>query len=80
MTVIHEPAELMTLPESDGGIYIIGGAEIYRAFMDHMDDLLITHVKCDYEGDTLFPEYENIFPVEQLIGEHDEFVIKRHSR
>jgi len=80
VTVIHDPAELAALPESDGGIFIIGGAEIYRAFMDRMDDLLITHVKCDYDGDTLFPEYGNIFPVEQLIAEHDQFVIKRHSR
>ena len=80
VTVIHEPAGLAVLPESDGGIYIIGGAEIYRAFMDRIDELLITHVKCDYEGDTHFPEYENIFPVERLIAEHGEFVIKRHSR
>lgn len=80
VTVIHDPAELAALPESDSGIYIIGGAEIYRAFMNRMDDLLITHLKGDYEGDTLFPEYGKIFPVEQLIAEHDQFVIKRHSR
>ena len=77
--MIHEPAELAALTGGDD-FYIIGGAEIYGAFMDHMDELFITHVIADHDGDTVFSAYEEIFPLEHVLIEHPDFVIKRHSR
>ena len=36
-------------------IMIIGGAQIYAAFLPHTTRLYITHVHTDIEGDTRFP-------------------------
>ena len=48
--------------------------------MDHMDELLITNVIADHDEDTVFSAYEEIFPLEHVLIEHPDFVIKRHSR
>lgn len=80
VTVIHEPAELDAALDQPGDVFIIGGAEIYQAFLPHMDALLITHIKTDHPGDTRFPPYETEFPHEEIVLEHPEFTVKRHTR
>lgn len=80
VTVIHRPEELARLLSANETAYIIGGAEIYQAFMPQTDSLLVTHVRHDYEGDTVFPAFEETFPIETVIEEAEDFVIKLHSR
>lgn len=80
VTVIHEPSALSKVLEMPGTIYIIGGAEIYQAFLPQMDALLITHVKEEHPGDTCFPAFEAEFPHEEVVLEHPAFTVKRHSR
>jgi dihydrofolate reductase len=64
----------------EGGVYVIGGAEIYRALLPVTDELLITHVHADYAGDTYFPEYATEFEsVGELLSTPD-FVVKRYVR
>jgi dihydrofolate reductase len=36
-------------------IFVIGGAEIYRAALAHADRLHLTEIDADYEGDARFP-------------------------
>ena len=47
---------------ADGGAeteaMVIGGGEIYRAFLDRADRLYITHVEAEPAGDTHFPEID----------------------
>ncbi|NOX46010.1 MAG: dihydrofolate reductase [Chlorobi bacterium] len=38
--------------------FIIGGASIYRQFMEHANKLYITWVHRDFEADTFFPEID----------------------
>ncbi|MDP0490119.1 MAG: dihydrofolate reductase [Verrucomicrobiota bacterium JB023] len=71
---------LNKIPLRDGPVYIIGGAQVYQAALPLLDSLLVTHVRAAYEGDTWFPEYESLFPREELVAENEEFVIKRHLR
>lgn len=40
-------------------VFIIGGGEIYKQTIDRVDELIITQVKREYEGDTHFPEYRD---------------------
>lgn len=40
-------------------LFIIGGAEIYKAFLARVDYLYITEIHTSYSGDTYFPEYRN---------------------
>lgn len=43
---------------------VIGGGEIYRAFLDRADRLYITHVDASPTGDTHFPEIDlSVFEV-----------------
>ena len=69
----------------DGGAYepevfVIGGAEIYRALLPGCRGLLITHVKAEYPGDVFFPPYQHLFrPVEE-IRDTPEFRIVRYKR
>jgi dihydrofolate reductase len=38
-------------------VYVIGGATVYRAFIDRADELLITEIPEAPEGDTHFPDF-----------------------
>ena len=78
--VIHTPEELDALPELDGRVFIIGGSEIYAAFLPRLDNLLVSHVFENFPGDTRFPEFENLFPQSELLETHEAFEVKRWSR
>jgi dihydrofolate reductase len=78
--VIHGVGDLEKLPGLDGRVFIIGGAEIYAAFMPALDDLLVSHVFEAYEGDTKFPEFEEDFPESEILESHSAFEVRRHFR
>lgn len=78
--VIHCPEELPSLEGVAGRVFVIGGSEIYAAFLPHLDDLLISHVKNEYEGDTRFPEFEDQFPKVELMEDFTDFTVRRWSR
>ncbi|WP_441000241.1 dihydrofolate reductase [Fodinibius sp. SL11] len=40
-------------------VFLIGGGEIYRQFLDQCDKLFVTEIHQNYEGDTYFPEYRD---------------------
>jgi len=42
----------------DGVLYVLGGAEIYEAFLPHYDRMLLSRVDGTYEGDTHFPQFD----------------------
>jgi len=77
---IHHPRDLKDHPLIDQQIFVIGGAQIYSLLMPIMTDIIITHIKASYEGDTYFPEYKEDFPKSDLIWEQEEFTIIRHYR
>lgn len=59
-TVIHSVEKVIALvnemPEQE--IFIIGGAEIYRLFLMHVDRLYITKVKAKIAADVFFPHWD----------------------
>ncbi|RPJ34543.1 MAG: dihydrofolate reductase [Verrucomicrobiaceae bacterium] len=78
--VIHRPEDLKSLPGLEGRVFIIGGSEIYMAFLPEIDDLLVSHVFAPHEGDTRFPEFEQDFPNSELLENHAAFEIRRWKR
>lgn len=78
--VIHHPSALAALVGDDGEVFIIGGAEIYAAFFGELDELLVSHVTREYEGDTVFPEFQKAFPRCEVVEGHDEFTVRRWMR
>jgi dihydrofolate reductase len=78
--VIHRPEDLADLPDLEGRVFVIGGAEVYAAFMPMLEDLLVSHVAACHEGDVRFPEFESEFPESETIESHEGFEVRRWSR
>ena len=57
----------------DETVFIIGGAEVYRAALPIADTLLLTHVKHPGGGDTKFPDYDRSRWREVAREEHPEY-------
>lgn len=58
--VFHSINEAMEKLKNESKIFIIGGGEIYQQFLDFADELNLTIVDNDLNGDAFFPEYENL--------------------
>jgi dihydrofolate reductase len=52
----HSLAEALTALAREEKVFVIGGGEIFRQTIGRADELLLTFVESDDEGDTLFPE------------------------
>ena len=80
LEVIHQPDQLQQLPEIKDQVFIIGGSEIYTAFLPQLDDLLVSHVFENLPGDTYFPNFEADFPISTILEIHLQFKVCRYSR
>ncbi len=78
--VIHGPEDLAEMPGLEGRVFVIGGSEIYAAFFPELDDLLVSHLFAEHEGDTVFPEFEGEFPVSEVVERHEAFEVRRWRR
>lgn len=78
--VIHRPEDLELLPDLAGHVFIVGGAEIYAAFLPALADLLVSHLFADHDGDTRFPEFMGAFPHSELLETHTAFEVRRWTR
>lgn len=64
-------------------IFVIGGAQVYNQLLNNADEMMITEIKKEYEGDTYFPEYrDEIGKVwrESWREEHKEMAFVRYKR
>jgi dihydrofolate reductase len=75
--VIHNPAEI---PVMDEKIFVIGGAEIYRALTDRIDEWLVSHVHNTHQGDTYLAAFEADFPNVEIVEAHETFTVRRYRR
>jgi dihydrofolate reductase len=39
-------------------VFVIGGAELYAVALPHADELQLTEIDADFEGDTFFPDWD----------------------
>ena len=46
--------------KNDNRVFVIGGGRLYAALLDRADELLLTLIDDDVEGDTLFPPFEHL--------------------
>jgi dihydrofolate reductase len=61
--------------ETDQEIWIFGGAQIYAAAMDRVQELYLTVVKGNFEGDAFFPPFEDQFGQPKVLRDEAEFRI-----
>lgn len=50
-------------------VFIIGGSQIFGALLDECDQLIISHIQQEYQGDTYFPDFEEKF----IVGESQQY-------
>jgi dihydrofolate reductase len=72
-TVCHS---ILEVPElcSDGEAFVIGGADIYSAFLPYAAKLYLTLIEHEFSGDLFFPEinYDEWELVSKVKGEKNE--------
>ena len=80
--VIRNLKEFDSKPYEVNGreIFVIGGAEVYKALLDRCDTIYVTVVKREYEGDAYFPEFESRFEITETIRETPDFDILCYRR
>ena len=75
-------AAMETAKQSDGDIFIIGGASVYEQSLKYADELILTEIDCEYpEADVFFPRFDRAEWKGELIAENsDDGVNYRHVR
>jgi dihydrofolate reductase len=73
-------AALQVAEEIDDQVYVVGGAQVYAACLPHVDELLISEVHVEAEGDTLFPAVDWSQWVEVSREHHDGWAVARFTR
>ena len=64
-------------------VFVIGGGEIYKQMIDIVDELVVTEIKKEYEGDTFLIDYrKDIGTVWEEVWreEHEEFSFVKYKR
>lgn len=55
--VVHSPAQALAAVQGVPQAFVIGGAALYAAALPLADELLLTEIDADFEGDVHFPEW-----------------------
>jgi dihydrofolate reductase len=77
--------DALELLESAPRVFVIGGGEIYAAALPFSDELLLTEIDAEIEGDTTFPrwdrdEFEEIERRERVTEGGTRFAFVRYVR
>ena len=68
------------LGDEAGEIFVIGGTKVYQTLLPRCSVLYITFIEKEYEGDAWFPEFENKFSLDSVIGGGDGYEFRRYTR
>ena len=56
--IAHSLDEALVLSQGENEVFIVGGADIYRAALPRADRMYVTIVHASPDGDVLFPDYD----------------------
>lgn len=77
---VAEAEAVCELDDDADRIFVIGGATVYEAFLDRADELVLTELDDAYDGDTVFPEYDDSEWREVARDDRDEFAFVTYRR
>jgi dihydrofolate reductase len=74
VTVVHSLEDAVHAAErgGDGEAFVLGGAEIYAQAMHRADRMYLTRVHADVDGDTFFPDFDDVSEWTLTDAEHFE--------
>lgn len=76
----YEPHEIRFVNDIDilpRNSIIAGGAKVYESLLPYCDELLLTVINKEVEGDTFFPPYKHLFNFVEVLESNDELTIFR---
>lgn len=76
--ILHDLSALESICVDNKLVWLCGGAEIYQALLKECRYLYLTEIKDDYNGNILFPTFEDQFNLEEVVRETALFVIKKY--
>ena len=62
--------DALELLESEPRVFVIGGGEVYAAALPYADELILTEIDADIDGDTTFPQWDRDAFAERAREEH----------
>ncbi len=80
LTVIRDVAELPAVCPADATIFVIGGAQVFADLLPRCDELYLTHIAPEYEGDVFLPPFENLFSMNEIIEQNGDLEFRRYER
>ena len=86
--VTHVEEVLNWYKNQDKTLYIVGGSQVYKLIEPYVDELIVTQVQAEVEGDIYFPkdfDFSKFSLVSSTVYEKDEqnefeFVIEHYVR
>jgi dihydrofolate reductase len=72
--IVHTIEDAVELVKNEEKAFIIGGATIYRLFINKINTLYLTRIEADFEADVFFPDidFEKWNLIEEEVYEKDE--------
>ena len=64
-------------------LYVIGGEQIYKQTIEYANELIISYIDIECEGDAFFPEICSntwVIQTEELVNDEIDFTIKTYKR
>jgi dihydrofolate reductase len=79
ITIVRSVEEIQE-PTDGRDLFVIGGEEIYRLLLPRIQELYVTKVPRQIEGDTHFPEFEDQFDTGTKVLETNIFSVSKYGR
>jgi dihydrofolate reductase len=77
ITIVRSVEEIQE-PTDGCDLFVIGGEEIYRLLLPSVQELYVTKVPRQIEGDTHFPDFESQFDAGTKVLETADFSVWRY--
>lgn len=72
VVVFHNLDNTLEYIKNMDEVFIIGGASIYKQFLEYADRLYITEINNSYEADVFFPKFDRNKYKKKIIDEDEE--------
>ena len=81
VTVVPSLAEALTRAEAEGKtVFVAGGGSVYAQALPIAEEMYLSTIKGDFEGDTYFPEFDVTDWVVTEERDEPEFVFRKYRR
>jgi dihydrofolate reductase len=72
--IVHTIDDAVQLVENEEKAFIIGGATIYKLFIDRIETLYLTRIEADFDADVFFPkiDFTHWQMLEEVVQQKDE--------